>query len=213
MGLDMYLYKVKKMKEEAAKVLNNLTSEQIREKYPNALIFGMNNEEEARLYEALLPYAQKVMVINRYLNLEKMKKDYDIPNDAYINGEGWTTNEVHYSFYDNASKKSFDVKMTIDELDKKYGFDETDEQYIVKEIEEVYYWRKAYKIQDFFYENHPVENCGYYLTSKDELEDLVDYATEIEVDEDDYDNSFDISRIDLVDDDNEEEAIFYHEWY
>lgn len=201
MGLDMYIYRASRVSEDDLKVMNKLPHGDISDKFPRALIITKEDyKENPTLYAEILPYMSSIQVENSYVDLMKLKKAYNIPEDAYISGRSYDGEKVGYHFTTPKTKKSQRVELTYEEVEEKFTFTQMDDAYIVY-IDEVYYWRKAYNIQDEFYAKHPVENCGYYKLSYEEMATIA--------------NNFDAGLYGVVEDfvDDEDTAYFYHEWY
>jgi len=90
--------------------------------------------------------------------------------------------------------------------------------------EEVMYWRKSFRIHDWFCNRFPIENCVEVKVSKKDLLDLIEYCKLLlkkEQPQDDYDElNYDLFKedlkklkkvIDKTDWDNEE--ISYYAWW
>lgn len=86
----------------------------------------------------------------------------------------------------------------MDDLEAKYTTRRVETGFACL-TQEIRYWRKAYDVQEWFYEqlDRPVENTGFYLLTKEDLE------------------LFNQRWDDMVDDDSPgvESAIYYWEWY
>ena len=201
MGLDMYIYRAKRVSEEDLKAINGMSRDDIDNKFPRALVVTNEDYDDyPSLYTELLPYMSPVNVKNTYIDLVKLKEAYGIPENAYISGEAHENSKISYFFTIPDATEGKRVTLTYEEMEEKFTFERTDEARIVF-IKEVFYWRKAYDIQNKFYESHPVENCGYYKVSCDELAEIADK----------YDENLGCVVDDFVDD--EDVAYFYHEWY
>ena len=201
MGLDMYIYRASRVSEENLKVMNGMSRSDIDAQFPRALVITDEDyRENATLYAEILPYMSSIKVDNEYVDLAKIKRDNNIPEDAYVSGQSYDGTKAGYHFTVSGNKESYQVELPYEEMEKNYVFTRTDDARIVY-IDEVYYWRKAYEIQDMFYAKHPVENCGYYKLSCDELEAIAKKKDE--------------GVYPLVEDfvDDEDTAYFYHEWY
>lgn len=189
MGLDMYVYRIKRPQLED-KVYKP------EELYDKNLTFVSveNAENEMSLFEQLIPYTETRNVLTDYYDKAKMIADYNLPKDSYI---GMVSSEGIRlcGTKDNGER----VSQFIDsqEIEKKYIITKSVPHYIWHSSEEAY-WRKEYEIQDWFYSNlDHVENVGYYILDADLIAALNAEFDE-EIPEDDPDDN---------------EALFYHEWY
>lgn len=82
-------------------------------------------------------------------------------------------------------------------IETKYTVSKEEIRFVCK-CEEEKYWRKAYEIQDFFYDHYPVENVGYYKLSKEVIEE--------------FNKRYPRDAFE-AEDETESSALFYHEWY
>ena len=185
MGLDMWLRKVQKPEMD-------LSSIKTVEDASNAGLTYIEKENlDTPAYEDLKDYVVTRTLAVEKIDLKKIMNDYDL--DVIV---GRSKCRDNFGFSAKNGKKATISKK---EMEEKYVFTEQQEFGLFQE-EEVYYWRKAYDIQDFFYERHNVENCGYHAISKYDIE----YLNEV------FDEEV---PTDCVDELNENEALFYHEWY
>jgi hypothetical protein len=186
MGLDMYVYRISKPR------LDNKTY--MREELQDAGMVVLSlDEKENSLYQSVIPYMTECTVGNQYYDMEKIRADYNLPDDAHITM--WSGDCVGFTGRD---KNGEYVRQEIakSEIDAKYTLTKT-ENCLVFEEDEVSYWRKAYEKRSFFYDEYPVENCGYYKLDSDAIRRFNEL----------HDESV------PVEDATENSALFYHEWY
>lgn len=185
MGLDMNIYRCRRPVVDDTRIYD-------REEL-NGIIL---NEEDIKeeMYAQLIPYCVKVRILNSYYDMEKIRKDYGLSDQAHIcmlSYEG-----IGISNHPNKSK---DIKISREEINEKYTLNKIEMCYFT-ETEEVAYWRKNYDIQGWFHDNisSNVENTGYYLLDEELLEDFnaayPDDAVQVEAPD-------------------ETSALFYWEWY
>lgn len=187
MGLDQFLYKVKRMEENEAQKLNSTHIDTFPRNVWSFFSEDIEKEANEGMFRDLLPFMRKVEAITSVYDIAKMKADNDIPQDARIFGRG---------FYDDRCEFNFVWGKACDKQSKLIVFSKG--EYIKHKIvdvyvcyaQEVYYWRKNYQVQETIYDyyDREIENCGYYLMDEEFLAELV---PELE----DY------------------EDIMYHEWY
>lgn len=157
MGLDMYVYSVHKPDLDTGKVYDRSDLK--------GTVIGEDEINEP-MFRQLIPYCEKVRVVNHYYNMEKIGEDYDL-TDARLGG--WScgdgTSITTICGYKDGVRKS--VEIPDDLIESKYTIDREEICYVCEE-EEVHYWRKAYDIQDWFHDHikEPVENTGYYILSE-----------------------------------------------
>lgn len=194
MGLDQYIYRVKKPQLED----RTYTAEEIS----NMGLASANVDEvkyEASLIAQILPYTVVRNVTDGYINKEKIIKDFNLPKDSYIGM--WSARGIDIGAVDDNGvyKNAFVSKQDIEE---KYTIIKTVPTYIWK-MEEEAYWRKHYELQDWFYEaiedtyDEHVENCGYYVLNAEMIAEMNARFDEHVPEEDPTDD----------------EALVYHEWY
>ena len=92
-----------------------------------------------------------------------------------------------YNLYDKT------IEVSLSEIEEKFKKEITYDGYAV-ELQRVAYWRKDYDLEDRIYEqlDREIENCGYYLVTNKDLEEL--------------------DLLDIIDCEPNDD-IFYHEWY
>lgn len=184
MGLDMYIYRCSKPDLNPNKV------------YDSSEIFGVVLTEEdltEPMYHDLAPYCEKIHVINRYYDMERIRADYGLSEDAWI----WCYSGKGITIGDKTPAGKRNVEISNEDVETKYTVSKEEIRFVCK-CEEEKYWRKAYDIQDFFYEHYPVENVGYYKLSKEVIEEFNKRYPE---------DTFE------AEDATESSALFYHEWY
>lgn len=230
MGLDMYAYRVTKLSGDLkVQVLHAKTYEELMGLDSNLHTLDPSDSEQYELMRELLPFAIKVKVLAQFYDYKKIKKLFNIPQEArcvactfgstyrfeFATGETGTRNYTCY-------QASWEEQEN-DEMIKTVPTD-----FYAVYMEEVGYWRKAYPIQEAIHatlkrQRHiQCENCGYYLldtpTWKEIQADMLDL---MECEKEDgeevyeYHYRFPDSLKEALDvaEDEEEPSIFYHEWY
>lgn len=182
MGLDMNILRIKKPHLDAYRIYSRDDLD--------CIILEEDCLKQPK-YQELTPYLQRVRVRSLYVDMERIRKDYGLSEKSYLG---------HMSA-DVVGIRDIDrsVEISAKTIEEKYSFNRVEDCYVCN-AEEVRYWRKAYDVQDWFYENieSEVENTGYYLLSKDLLEEFNEAWPEDSV---------------LVEDPDEESALYYWEWY
>ncbi len=184
MGLDMYIYRCSKPDLKPNKVYDSAEISDI-----------MLTEEELKeqMYRDLTPYCEKIRVINHYYDMEKIRADYGLSQDAWI----WCWCGSGITVGDKTPTGRRDVEISHEDIETKYTVSKEEIRFVCK-CEEEKYWRKAYEIQDFFYDHYPVENVGYYKLSKEVIEE--------------FNKRYPRDAFE-AEDETESSALFYHEWY
>lgn len=144
MGLDMFLYGVKRVKEED--VPSVVTEEWIENT-------GLRNADIDRINaKDLLPYSVVRTVLAKVTDYDKIKRAYGIPENAIHGGWCCSSSKGFVLFFYDEEHNQAVVSTTKKELDEKFT-KTVEKKAIVFSIEELAYWRKNYDLQDFFYEN------------------------------------------------------------
>ena len=189
MGLDQYIYRIKKL--ELSERL--YTSEELGAMDLNKIVVE-DFENHKELYGQLEPYAVKRDVLCKLYDIEKMIADYNLPGNSHI--WRYCGNEITISGYD-ANNQRIDQTISYDEINRKYTKTEIIPYYLFS-TEEVCYWRKHYDLQDWVYENiDNVDNTAYCILDTGLIQDLNEiFDADIPVEEP-----------------TDESALFYWEWY
>lgn len=188
MGLDMYIFRVSKPHLDDSVVYN-------REDLHGIIL----SEEELKnpMYQQLAPYAQSLQVRSEYYDMAKIRKDYGLSESSYICEYSASDDFSGIVVEDKESGKK--AKITDEEINLKYTISRIEPRFVCN-AEKSSYFRKEYDLQDWIHEHveGEIENCGFYILSKDFLQRLNKKFKEAGVEEEDP---------------NEEYALFYHEWY
>ena len=199
MGLDMYVFKLKKVSpSDLEKVIacGENSFDKLRDINPHISCFNIDesDEEAVEMFKDAMPYLTEVTLNTEYIELDKIRSDYDIPEDADVVGRRFSGDgNVGITFKFGDERR--DVNLTDDMINEKYTTVVPEKCYIVERFE-CAYWRKAYNLQDDIYKAYDgvILNCGYHKVNEDMFSLMAD------------DINADFS-------DTENEALFYHEWY
>ena len=199
MGLDMYVFKLKKVSQsDLEKVIacGENSYAKLRDINPHISCFTIDEdvEEAVEMFKDAMPYLTEVTLKTEYIDLDKVRDDYGVPDDADIVGRRFSGDGsvgITFRFGDERC----DVNLTDDMIKEKYTKLIPEKCYIVERFE-CAYWRKAYNLQRDIYAAYDgvIQNCGYHKVNEDMYSLMAD------------DINADFS-------DNEKEALFYHEWY
>lgn len=186
MGLDMNVFRVRKPFLDENKV------------YDREDISGIVIEEDDihnPMFRQIIPYCQKVRVVNHYYNKEKICKDFGV-KDIHIGGWCYEDSVGFTLIYGRRGQR---IKIPNEVIQVKYTIDREEICYVC-EREEVRYWRKAYDVQEWFHDNihDPIENTGYYILTQEMLIAFNKYFYEDQL---------------PVEDPSEDCALVYWEWY
>ena len=184
MGLDMYVYRMCNPSLDADKVY---TSEELGDYHVLA-----PSSAASPLNEQLLPYGQKLRVINSYYDIEKMRADLGL-QDAHIFGVG----PQGIMLYGTKDGEDVHALIGADAVKASYTI-EREEDCIVLWVDQVAYWRKEYALQEIIHDalGGHVQNVGYYKLDEEAVARINDYAPVFEWEPP-----------------TESSALFYHEWY
>ena len=185
MGLDMFLYRAKKLSDKAVKEVEG------KEIYSRDYSY-LNPEYESE-FKSLIPFSRKVNVLVDYMDTDKIKKDFDIPNNAHNTVQSFMhgITKLGFNYGDNDYKE---VSITDTDMKEKYTITKLEQRYVV-ELNEIYYWRKNYELQDKLYElcDEQIENCGYHAVNEEMLRAINKHTDRTIT--------------------NKNGNLFYHEWY
>lgn len=190
MGLDMYVQKIYKPKLDKT----SYTSEHLRDLGHSFVTIEEFNKYGAAMCE-LRPYCAKTIVTQAYYDVKKIISDYGLPENSYIGMISYEKIAVCGKRGDEHVRQ----EVSREEIDEKYTLIKDEECY-VWHSDEVAYWCKAYDKQSAWYEilDRDVENCGYYELTED---DIGEFRKRFPDDENDFER------------DEDDSALFYHEWY
>ena len=218
MGLDMYLYRVNKIQNEenAKKRFSGKLDHEIEDAGYRAFYIeeGKYNPE----LSDLMPYLTKIDDVRvQCVDEEKIMREYNLPEDAYRCGWGFSDGNIDfmYAFESAGDRDIKDFHLPISEFEKKFVYEKPTTAAICQ-IEEVAYWRKFYDLQEALHLGYredrekereetgqttpvDIENCGYHAMTESMWEALKEY------DKDVYRK--------LHGTENDDEKIFYYEWY
>lgn len=189
MGLDQYIYRVKKPNlEDKVYTYNEISETGL------GMASAIDFETNTSLFEQLIPYAVKRNLVCQLYNVEKMIEDYNLPKDAHI--WCWSGDYIEIGCYKEDGIR-VNQRIMDDEIETKYTKTEVIPYYIWEEDEE-YYWRKNYDLQDWIRNViEGVDNTGYYILNADLIAEINE-AFNSNISEEDP---------------TEESAVFYWEWY
>lgn len=190
MGLDQYIYRVKKpqLEERVYK------GEEITSTPGMYYTFLRDAEQDFDLIEQLIPYTAIRDVESNFINSKKIREDYNLPENAYISY--MSSAEITYTGKDE-NGNHVERAISMREIEEKYIITSVLPAYIW-ESEEVQYWRNYYELQDWIYDHiDGVQNTGYYILDADLIRELNKELYEHVPKEDPDDES----------------ALFYWEWY
>lgn len=151
MGLDMYLYKVTRLSAGEKARLEGARFEQFEAEGFSCFDKENVDEDYPELFRKVKGLLTPIDVVMRIENLQALKRDEGIPEDAYVCSRSISPNSLSYAFEttDGFSKK---VTFALAEYEKKYVLDETRRSYSWKK-EQIGYWRKDYGLQERIYES------------------------------------------------------------
>lgn len=186
MGLDMYIYRAKKINLPDSKVYDE---EEIVKSLNEAFV---GSDPLKPMESQLMPYCSKLRVQNRWIDFEKIKENFNMSDPDLC---GFWDGEYHFS--DTGDACNHDVSISPDIMCERYSFVKEEIKYVC-ELEEVGYWRKAYDVRNWIRENLDckVENCGFYHLNKKFIQDFNKQFPD--------DHTFE---------NLDSEDLFYYEWY
>lgn len=165
MGLDSYIYRVKKPEGLADKVYS-------RDELGNMGLHAILAEyQDDPLICELKPYCVTVRVESLYINMQSIRDAYDFSEDADVVAQHSDGSIVVYEKRPNGIEHSQEISGT--EMRDKHLLNLVDE-HIVFRKERIAYWRKDYNIEAFFANKHDggIENTGYYILDLETIKEF-----------------------------------------
>ena len=189
MGLDMYLYKIKKI--EDASRYNGRAEEDIPFTVFN---ISENDPDFEPLFGQIADYLYPVSIDVEEFDEEKFTADFGIEPDDY---------QVSFCYGFDGAEFGYNSGKIIKLEPSEYiaYFRRVIRERLIADLDEVAYWRKEYDLQEDIHEacGVQIENCGYYPLNDDMWEAIQRH------DPDQYNNVYLWNEGDSV--------IVYHEWY
>lgn len=165
MGLDMYIFKMKKISREQAETCRGMN---VREIDTSNFSWYFADRLDGDISE----YCYKMQCKDETINHERLIEGEGIPKDYKLNFSAYEYDgSIAFTFRKQKNKDQKKVvRLTEDEL-KKYMDYNTIDVYIGGPLEEFHYWRKAYDIADLIDKTlyEPAENCGFYCLDSEAL--------------------------------------------
>ena len=192
MGLDSYIFKVKAPTAEQMRRVKYCTWDNIGEKL-NLTAIAVDDFKNLPDHIAELSAYGKPAVLPRVIfQFENWCIDHGLDSEKV---NGWWSGPTGFNIFVGSEDGSEEFHISLDEI-KSYEA-EIQQQAILFSSDEIQFWRKNYKVQDYFYENYNIDNCKYVEITKDDLKyirDRIDAYTSVPK---------------LA----EDEHLFYYEWY
>lgn len=195
MRLDMYLYKAKRPKYLPDEEF--VTKDWLEEKG----FYYILKENVGHLEEALLPYCKEDDVMIKMINIRQIIIDNGgDPDTCKLYLRYQVGNKIGYKIC-SGNEVLKEIELTMEELKTRYEYESLEDVYVIG-LEKVAYWRKEYDLQDYIYRiiDSSIDNCEYKKLSMDQVLDILDYD----------DSGVDT---DCIEDETEDCAYFYLEWY
>lgn len=190
MGLDSYIYRIKKPEGLGDKVYS---SEELRKM---GLIAILAEYQDDPLIRELKPYCATVQVESPYINMQSIREAYDFSEDADVVAQCGDGSIIVSEKRPNGTEHSQEISGA--EMRDKYLLNLV-EEHIAFRRERIAYWRKDYNIEEFFSMKHEggIENTGYYILDLETIKEFNSRFTPKLPEEAP----------------SEDSALFYWEWY
>lgn len=193
MGLDMYLYHIKKATDEDVAHVQGQKLSNIIDDY------GVYFDDEPSLIEAIKPYLRQVTVRVTETDWDKLLTEHNIPLDVHLTGWSSGPEGRTYSLRDE-NDKLYHISLSHEE-DERYDIEVDRDVYIAHESTQCGYWRKNYALSDELSSITHIENCGFYPVNEEMWDAIINLNNSDGLEIEDY--------IPISDD----ECLAYHEWY
>lgn len=165
MGLDMYLYKFKKIDADKAKWFEGEFEKRINNLgYEVWDVVDGHEEEIVEIKDFLV----RTKVYRTVWDEERFKRENDLIGWRLWSMSDMGSDKTTLGYSKDGQTREFSLTRT--EYNSYYKYKLCD-CYIVS-CEEVDYWRKNYDLQDLIHEGHDnaIHNCGYALLTNEEVE-------------------------------------------
>lgn len=191
MGLDMYAYKIRNPSLDPSKVH---ACQDLQKEY----VILLPDKASSERYRQAWPYAQKLRVMNRYYDLEKIREDFHIPD-----AEVWMTSAEGIGIRGRVNGVETTRYIGTEQVNAIYTV-EREEECFVFAATSVAYWRKEYDLQELIDVSLGgiIQSMGYYLLDKKTVDIINQYSIE-------YCPEMLIEWFEPT----ETSALFYYEWY
>ena len=205
MGLDMYLYRITRLTDEEKKEVDAMGLNDIYEAGFCTIEFYPDPETpddplSDPLLKQILDYLYVIKRDQQYVNLDRLKKHFGIPEDAKrcgsVQGSG------PWKIFFNKGEKGYEANLhEVPEKELERLMDTVEDTFGICKEEEVAYWRKHYDLQTKLHAacDVPVLNCGYYPLNKDMKAAIR------------RDGARDLKAADMKA--TKDSVVCYHEWY
>lgn len=191
MGLDMYAYKVENPSLDPSKVY-------ARQDLQEDHVILLPDKAASERYQQVLPYAQKLRVISRYYDLEKIREDFHMPD-----AEVFMTSEESIGIRGTVNGAETARYIRMEQVNALYTV-EREEECFVFAATPVAYWRKEYDLQELIDDSLGgiIQNTGFYLLDRKTVDRINRYNTE-----------YCLAEFIEWFEPTETSALFYYEWY
>lgn len=167
MGLDMYAFQVIKPSLDPEKVY-------IRRELLEEYVVLPPDEAASDRYLQVAPYAQKLRVISRYFDMEKIRQDFHMPDAeiGIVSSEGIRI----VGKVDGVETKR---EISMNQIEALYTM-ECEEDCLVFTKEQVAYWRNEQELQVLISDSldEEIQNTGFYLLDEETVGIINQYNSE-----------------------------------
>ena len=191
MGLDMWIFGIKDVSNE--NIPDEMDSSCYEDNGYQVIDICTSYEEELR---DLLPYSVTKNVKSMLINMDKLKKDYNIPQEASV----WLWGSDGVIGFQCGEDYNKQITVSDGEMEKYY--EQVLLQSLIFKCDELAYWRKYYDLQDLIHNEYcgEIYNCGYHKLDNELLKTINKFLEK---------NKQDTQSIN----DDGYVAKMYHEWY
>ena len=175
MGLDMWIFGIKDIKDNI--IPDNMPASWYYANDYSLAQIDENDDDFVEKYADLEPYSVRRNVVYTKTDFEKIRADYNIPEDAIMGGYTNSMDRKSVIFHFYLDSKMFTVSLSKRALEL-YCLYIPIESFVFKK-EELAYWRSLPDLQALIYEEYPnvIRNTGYHELDKDVLKKVVRWLT------------------------------------
>lgn len=208
MGLDMYLFRLKKSTILPVTFQGQLL-EDLANQYPH-ICFFTDIDLKCDEYRDLQKYVTETTIPETVIDIDKLFADNNIDkNHAHIGGYGCTANGLEFMISHDDGSPATTLCIATDD----HTYDKVvNTKVCYCEREQIFYWRKAYDIENLIYSElapRDVQNCGYYKLKPASLAKILNETIKRYGDANGITDVWDNDYQKL----NDPRGVFYYEWY
>ena len=181
MGLDMYVYKMRKLSDREAQEINGLTFSGLKGINKNYIAFSEKEMVELgkTLYADVKPFLTAITYKSTTVKQKELRRDRKLASQMVLGSCDYYEDKREWILYwfdkenPNNEDSMYRMVLTKDQMEKYLAYNPST-LYVV-ERQEIGYWRAQHELRERVHKatQKKIENCGYYAVNKAMSEELV----------------------------------------